>query len=520
MNLTQISDRLGDWNPQLLRELKEKFTINGLTFILIASAIVQVLIGLWLVNGGSIEHRYAALFYSFNWILPIGAIFGGSYSLISDFNRERKSGTLDFIKSSPQSGRHILLGKLMGVPSLVYLAILSFVPLHFGVSLASGASLRLMLLWYLTVGSIGYLCLVLTCLYVVYGGRFAILYALLTSQPISTVLFFYNYYLTATVSDRSWPSIEAPKILWFYLPVGNNIWLFYLFTCVTAIAIANCLWLAVDRKYIDPLATPIDKKDSYIINFCVQLWLIGFALPLIKSTTTESNFYILWTFQTIGTIWIVCMIPMLLPKRRAFQEWIFDWQQKHGKLWSIDWQDPKLIHELMWGDRSPALLAIGMNLAVSAIAWLLVSSIAFVLSPNFDLFGRFIVGAIMAGILTLIYTIAVHIQCLRSHLKNSEIIPSILLMSLLPLVCSFFLIAGWSSSLLYKDLGLGLLLFSPLFWLGIIQLSYPAIALTAIAQLGILMGAFKLLDRQLLKLGELTMPASNQRPSISGRGSS
>ena len=73
MNLTQISDRLGDWNPQLLRELKEKFTINGLTFILIASAIVQVLIGLWLVNGGSIEHRYAALFYSFNWILPIGA---------------------------------------------------------------------------------------------------------------------------------------------------------------------------------------------------------------------------------------------------------------------------------------------------------------------------------------------------------------------------------------------------------------------------------------------------------------
>ena len=66
------------------------------------------------------------------------------YSLISDLNRERKSGTFDFIKLSPQSGRSIFIGKLIGVPSLVYLAILSFVPLHLGLALFSGASLGLM----------------------------------------------------------------------------------------------------------------------------------------------------------------------------------------------------------------------------------------------------------------------------------------------------------------------------------------------------------------------------------------
>jgi hypothetical protein len=519
MNLNQISDRLGDWNPQLLRELKGRFTSNSLTFILIASAIVQILIGLWLVNGDWID-RCASLFYSCNWVLPIGTIFGGTYSIVADLNRERKSGTLDFIKSSPQSGRSIFLGKLLGVPSLVYLAILSFVPLHLGLALASGASLGLMLLWYLTVGSIGYLCLVLTCLYVIYGGRFALLYALLTSQPISAVLFFYNYHLADTIVDRSWPSMVASKILWFYLPIGNNIWLFYLFACATAIAIANCLWLAIDRKYIDRLATPIEKKDSYAINFCVQLWLVGFAIPLLKSTTTEGNFYILWTFQTISTVWIVCTIPALLPNRRALQEWIFAWQQKHGKLWLFDWQDPELIRELMWGDRSPALLAVGINLAVAAIAWLVVAIIAFGLSPNIELFGKFIAGEIMASILTLIYSVAVHIQCLRTHLRNSEVIPVIFLMSSFPLVCSFFLIAGGSSLVMYKDLGFGLLLFSPMFWMGIGQLSYPAIALVAIAQMGILMGAFKMLDRQLLKIGELSMSASNQRPSILGRGSS
>jgi hypothetical protein len=514
MNFNQISDRIGDWNPQLLREVKGRFTSNSLTFILIASAVMQVLFGLWLVNGSSIEHRFASGFHFLNWLLPNAAIFGGTYSLIADLNRERKTGTLNFIKSSPQSGRSIFLGKLIGVPSLVYLAILSLIPLHLGLAIFNGASLGLMLLWYLTVGSIGYLCLVLTCLYVLYGGKFAILYALLISQPISTVLFFYNYYLTATIDDRSWPIAEASKITWFYLPIGNNIWLFYLFTCATTIAIANCLWLAIDRKYIDLNVTPIEKKDSYIINFCTQLWLAGFTVPLINSTVTEGNFYILWIYQTISLVWIICMIPMLLPSRRSLQTWMCDWQKKHGKMWRFDRRNPDLIHELIWDDRSPALLAVAINLAMAAIAWVLVAIIASVLSPNPDLFGKFIAGAIMSSIVTLIYTVVVHLQRLRSRLKNSDVIPVIFLISFLPLVCSFFL------GVIYKELGSMLLLFSPLFWMGIVQLSYPAIAITAIAQLGILMSAFELFDRKLLKLGELTMPALSKQPSISGRGSS
>ena len=51
MSLTEFTDRIGDWNPQLLRELKGRFNSNSLTFILIASAVVQVFGGLWLING-------------------------------------------------------------------------------------------------------------------------------------------------------------------------------------------------------------------------------------------------------------------------------------------------------------------------------------------------------------------------------------------------------------------------------------------------------------------------------------
>jgi hypothetical protein len=511
MNLDKISDRLGDWNPQLLRELKGRFTSNSLTFILIGSAMAQVLFGLWLVHGSDVQQRIDSGLFCLNWLLPSVAIFSGTYSLISNLNRERKSGTFDFIASSPQSGRSIFLGKLLGVPSLVYLVILSVIPLHLGLALVSGASLWLMLLWYLSVGSIGYVCLVATCLYSLYGGKFAIVYALFISQPISTVLFFYNYYLSDAIGNSTTIRAEILNLTWFYLPIGDNVWLFYSFTSVTLIAITNCLWVVVDRKYVDLTATAIDKKDSYAINFGMQLWLLGFALPLMKLTDNDGNFYILWTFQTISTVWIICTLPMLLPNRRSLQEWIVEWQQQHGKLWLFDWREPTLRHELIWHDRSPALVAVGINLAIAAIVWTIVTVIGFSLSPNIDLFGKFIIGVIMSSILTLIYTALVHSQCLRAHRTNSEVIPFILLMSSLPLVCSFFLIAGWSSGAIYQQLSLVSLLFSPFFWMGIIQLSYPAIALTALFQLGILMGSLKMFDRQLLKIGAAHMRAIEQQ---------
>ena len=65
-----------------------------------------------------------------------------------------------------------------------------------------------------------------------------------------------------------------------------------------------------------------------------------------------------------------------------------------------------------------------------------------------------------------------------------------------------------------------LLLCSPFFWVGMAQLSYPLIVLTAIAQLGILMGSLKVLKHQLLKLGELKMSGSSQRQFIQDRASS
>ena len=47
----------------------------------------------------------------------------GTYLLIADLSREERRGTLNFIRMSPESAKNILLGKLLGVPILVYFTV-------------------------------------------------------------------------------------------------------------------------------------------------------------------------------------------------------------------------------------------------------------------------------------------------------------------------------------------------------------------------------------------------------------
>jgi ABC-type Na+ efflux pump permease subunit len=65
----------------------------------------------------------------------------GTYLLISDLAHEERRGTLNFIRLSPQSPENILVGKLLGVPILLYLVAVLAVPLHLWAGLAAQISL-------------------------------------------------------------------------------------------------------------------------------------------------------------------------------------------------------------------------------------------------------------------------------------------------------------------------------------------------------------------------------------------
>jgi ABC-type Na+ efflux pump permease subunit len=80
----------------------------------------------------------------FTWLSVIGCftiLVAGTYLIISDLANEQRRETLNFIRLSPQSAQSILLGKMLGVPMLLYLAVFLAIPLHLWSGLAANIPL-------------------------------------------------------------------------------------------------------------------------------------------------------------------------------------------------------------------------------------------------------------------------------------------------------------------------------------------------------------------------------------------
>ena len=65
----------------------------------------------------------------------------GSHLISADLYKEEKRGTFSFVRLSPQSAFRIILGKILGIPSLLYLGIALTLPFHLIEGLAGGISL-------------------------------------------------------------------------------------------------------------------------------------------------------------------------------------------------------------------------------------------------------------------------------------------------------------------------------------------------------------------------------------------
>ena len=147
---TQLSDR----NPQLLREVKGRVTRRNVLVTLALSLVTQLLIvGYYGLPSDSAYAETSArqimmwrswwfdIFNTTTWIALLLLLFLGSYLLVEDIAKEERRGTLDFVRLSPESAQSVLLGKLLGVPILLYGAIALAVPLHFWAAINAGLSL-------------------------------------------------------------------------------------------------------------------------------------------------------------------------------------------------------------------------------------------------------------------------------------------------------------------------------------------------------------------------------------------
>ncbi|MGA9377651.1 MAG: ABC transporter permease, partial [Phormidium sp.] len=177
--VSNLVNQIGNLNPQMWREIKGRLKPRNIVISVAISLLTQLLIIQYFLSRLPVPPRleeytyqisntyctgkrpggyYSAslclrdslgnfiiswelwnrdLFVCLSWVGIFSLLVAGTYLLINDLSQEERRGTLNFIRLSPQSNKNILIGKILGVPILLYLVILLVVPLHFWTGLSA-----------------------------------------------------------------------------------------------------------------------------------------------------------------------------------------------------------------------------------------------------------------------------------------------------------------------------------------------------------------------------------------------
>ena len=557
-------DQLGNWNPQLLREIKGRFQVRNLLLAGAISLVGQFF--LWRFcqallptpnqeNGFDIYSRYCTgtptsyqtqvsclsdklgniainwqLWWQdfFVWLSLVGIfvlLVAGTYLLITDLAAEERQQSLNFIRLSPQTPQSILVGKMLGVPILLYLTVGLALPLHLGAGIAAHLSVTAILSFYAIAlaSCIFFYSAALLFALVSYRlngfqawlGSGAVLICCLSAvrQPLShtpadwrqlfsPTLILPQLLPTARAGLSSWLPTTS-DLQWFYLPLGASTF------GVLGFALANYAlwtywsWQALQRRFPNPSKTILSKRQSYLFVACWEVLIIGFAATTPKwpySTELSVNFKLLLLYNLLL---FLSLIAALTPQRQALQDWARYRQQQvvNREFWRQN-----LVRDVIWGEKSPALVAIALNLAItsaSLIPWMalklqavdkLPASFSLVIGINFIL-----IYAAIAQLLVL----------MRTQKQALWVTGTIGTVSLLPpLILSLLSLHPHEAPTLW--------LFTPFAWAAIEQASTVTIFLSILGQWGILtLSAFQIV-RQLRQVGESNSKAlfATRQPSL------
>ncbi len=545
-------DRLGDWNPQLLREIKGRFKARNLIIAGAISLLGQFLLlrvfqtGLPIAKPGLLEpitNKYCTdtsngyvlpecLIDSLgnieiNWqlwwqdvflLLSLLGVFallvGGTHLLISDLAHEERKDTLNFIRLSPQSPQSILFGKLLGVPILLYIEVGLALPLHLWAGLSAQISLGLILSFY---GLLFASCLFFYSAALLYGlvsswlGGFQALlgsgsvFALLSIASFKPIfhtpgdwlnlfspLLILKHLIAATNSEYSSDLPVVTDLEWFYLPIGTSI------LAVVGLALINYglwtywSWGALLRRFPNPGKSVFSKAQSYLLVASLEVMIVGFAATSPKfpfSTELSFNFKEL---LALNLLLFLGLIVALTPQRQALQDWA-RYRRERVSSRKAFW-NKSLVQDLIWGEKSPAIVAIALNLAIAAT--MLVLQIVFVLQDvdKQPAFLSVVIGANLILIYTAIAQLLMFMQTQKLALWVTGTVGGAI--SLPPAILTLLTLA--------PDKAPQLWLFTPFAWSALEQASTSTIFLALLGQWSIFTLCSLRMTRQIRQAGEST----------------
>ena len=431
-----LVNQVGEWNPQLFREIKGRLKPRNILITVTVSLLGQLLVlmsftgGLPVPNDNHpVYHRYCTgtrqeyasnlcvgnVFRDFEinwqlwwqdvfiWLSVIGIIallVVGTYMLISDLSKEEQRGTLNFLRLTPQSTQSILMGKMLGVPILLYLVAFLALPLHLAAGLSGQLPFSMILGFYAVLSASCLFFYSVALLFGLVGTWLGGFQAWLGSGAM--LMFLYT--MTVVTVGRNnivsqypidWVTLFSPTILLTYLtgtnsldaaitqqvsgmeqlkvwglPVGASVW------SALGVMLLNYglwtywVWQGLKRCFHNPNATLLGKQQSYWLMACFEAVILGFALnPEVGQWRSYSkgvfeNFQMLLVFNLLM---FLCLIAALSPHRQAMQDWARYRHKNRSRKRGV-------MPDLIWGEKSPAVVAIALNVAIASailLPWLL-----------------------------------------------------------------------------------------------------------------------------------------------------
>ena len=428
--LNNFIERAGDFNPQLFRELKSRVTPRNIMIVSAVGILGQI--GLCFLFFSSLPldtrrsyNRYClgspppewnnysnpsnpnTYIYNFctkdflgqsviNWQLWwldlfmtlsfIGVtilLVVGTYLLIADLAKEETRGTLNFIRLSPQSAKTIFLGKLLGVPSLLYWLTLITIPLHFVAGVMASIPLFLILAFYgVLIASCAFffhLALLLGLTrskavsfysFAASGGLFFYLMIMMgmtlwgdrggSHSPLDWVALFYPGKALVYLVQSTFLPIKTvtyledanlTQLLWYGQPIFKYAWSAIAFMLINYGIWTYGITQAINRRFRRPHSVWLSKKQSYGLTLSFIIITLGFVPQSTSSTPLYYNFVIL---QFLIFAFFMVLTGALSPQRQTLQEWA-----RHRHQLS---QTPRsVIQDLIWGEQSPSSVAIALN---------------------------------------------------------------------------------------------------------------------------------------------------------------
>jgi hypothetical protein len=494
-------DRLGDMNPQFLREIKGRIQPRNILLVIAISLLSQFILWMFFqtqlpigiekieyltnkyctgnrsrpyIDGLSkmpqcLQDGYGNLIINwelwfqdvFTWLSIIGCfsvLVAGTYLLISDLAHEERQDTLNFIRLSPQSSQSILLGKMLGVPILLYLAVFVAIPLHLWIGLSAQVPLWQIFGFYAVVLFAAFFYYSAALLFGLVGswlggfqswlGAGLVLgFLMLTKEAFVNVsnsysliyLRFFNpfYFIPRLSSSSIFGNVDSWSDVKFFVPVQISFAIAVGLALFNYGILARFTWLSLQRCFRDSNATMLSKKQSYLLTSYFSITTLGFAnwqqLLSTKSdyhrSIVDANVFCLLLLHFGLFLYLIAAVS---PHRQSLQDWARYRRISNKK---IVWNQP-LIKDLLWSENSPGILAIALN---AIIAILLISVLVLAAKTEFSQKMNYFVALGFCGTLAIMYAALAQLVLFmknrhRVFFANGAVIAAIVLPLIIPVI--------------------------------------------------------------------------------------